>query len=88
MMRKLKKNYFSEITFSSRRDNNLVYNPILRETQHFNFRMKIWSEVDFISYFNFYRPKKEKKTRIPKTHNQVINADEESAKMEEQCKQQ
>ena len=50
--------------------------------------MKKWSEVDFISYFNFYRPKKEKKNRIPTTHNQVINADEESAKMEEQCKQQ
>ena len=50
--------------------------------------MKKWSEIEFISYFDFYRPKKEKKTRIPKTHNQVINADEESAKMEEQCKQQ
>ena len=38
--------------------------------------------------FYFYRPKKEKKTRIPKMHNQVVNADEECAKMEEQCKQQ
>ena len=42
----------------------------------------------FLFFFYFYRPKKEKKTRIPKMHNQVVNADEECAKMEEQCKQQ